>query len=415
MSDWFATKVVAAASRCAGIRVLVMKTKPILGFGLALALLPGSTFGLGIRAPEQDAAAAARANAVVATADNASALYYNPAGISFLEGVNLRSGFYGIYLKDQYRNSAGMHYDTRDAIGILPETYATLPIKGTPLTVGLGIYSPYGLSVEWPNGVPSSYVGQRGSMLYATFNPVLAWKICDTLSLGAGPTINYSRAMLARNLPPPAPAGEFKFQGDGISLGASAGLLWKPHEKHSFGVSYRSPTTTDFHGYSVVSLAPALRPAAEARFQFPQNVIVGYSFRPTPKWNLEFDLDWTDWDSQSGVVLRPAAAQALGPWHSSFMFEWGVTRYLGQGWQISAGYAYSQNSIPDSSFNPTVADCDRHVFSAGFGHKGKKLSWDVGYQFVYGPERNVTASLPPVNGQYSFFSHALIASVGFSF
>ena len=61
-----------------------------------LAMLFGrvaSLFANGFRLPDQDAFATARGEAFAATADNASAIYYNPAGISQLEGFNFRAEF----------------------------------------------------------------------------------------------------------------------------------------------------------------------------------------------------------------------------------------------------------------------------------------------------------------------------------
>jgi len=70
---------------------------------LVLAVLVSGASGMsvsgnGFRLADQDAFATARGEAFVATADNASAVYYNPAGIAQLPGSNLRAGMYGIYL-----------------------------------------------------------------------------------------------------------------------------------------------------------------------------------------------------------------------------------------------------------------------------------------------------------------------------
>ena len=62
----------------------------------------------GFRLLDQDAFATARGEAFVATADNASAVYYNPAGITQLDGNNLRSGIYGIYVNADYRPTPAM-------------------------------------------------------------------------------------------------------------------------------------------------------------------------------------------------------------------------------------------------------------------------------------------------------------------
>ena len=216
----------------------------------------------------------------------------------------------------------------------------------------------------------------------------------------------------------------FRFKGDAFAVGANAGLLWKPHPKHAVGVSYRSPTTMDYNGESSLM---GFENLSSASMRYPQNIIVGYSFRPTPKWNLEFDVDWTDWDNLNTVYLHhtqparplfPATVPMNFNWESSFMFEWGVTRDLGKGYSLSAGYIFSQNSVPDDAFNPTVPDSDRHVFSIGVGRTWKRLSWDVAYQFGYGPTRtlNNTGPLPAplVNGDYTFNSHAVCVSVGYT-
>ncbi|HEY3914956.1 MAG TPA: hypothetical protein VGN61_10765, partial [Verrucomicrobiae bacterium] len=68
----------------------------ILSVSTIVVLTPGTALGLGIALPDQDAFATARGNAFVATADDPAAVFYNPAGISQLSGMNLSIGAYGI-------------------------------------------------------------------------------------------------------------------------------------------------------------------------------------------------------------------------------------------------------------------------------------------------------------------------------
>ncbi len=409
-----------------------MMTKQLFSLGLGLVLLPSTGFSLGIRAPNQDAFATGRGSAYVATADNPSAIYYNPAGISQLEGVNVRAGLYGVYIDDEYRDFTGVRYDTESNIGLLPQLYGTWSIKNTPFAVGLGLFCPYGLSLEWPENVPFRFFGRRGGIQYLTVEPVLSWQICPTLSLAAGPTFNYSEAMLALQQPaqPPFIPGEyeFKFKGSDFAVGASVGLLWKPHPMHAFGISYRSPTTMNYDGHST---ALGLSDPAHAEFRYPQNIIAGYSFRPTPRWNLEFDVDWTDWsylrtvtlyNGQPAPPIFPAAYPLNFNWESSFMFEWGATYYFDKGFRASLGFVYSQNSIPDSAFNPIIPDSDRYVITAGVGWSNKHLSVDLAYQFGYGPTRTINnPGTPPyyleasANGRYTYYSHDISVSVGYKF
>ena len=106
--------------------------------------------------------------------------------------------------------------------------------------------------------------------------------------------------------------------------------------------------------------------------------------------------------------------------HALTLGQLGVTRYFDNGWHVSAGYIFNQNSVPSAHYNPLVADEDRHFFSVGVGRKGKQFDFDVAYQFGYGPDRTVSGSAPSAGGQtadgtYSFISHAVSVSVGWHF
>src|SRR5205085_2513213 len=132
-----------------------------------------------------------RGNAFVATADNPSAIYYNPAGIAQSEGQNISLGAYSVLLNSHF-NGSGTSLDTKEKFQAVPQLYYTMKCPKTPLAFGLGIYSPYGLSLEWPAATPFAGLAQKGEIEYVTVNPVIAYKICSTLSLAAGATLNYA-------------------------------------------------------------------------------------------------------------------------------------------------------------------------------------------------------------------------------
>src|SRR5580698_9397806 len=120
-----------------------MKLKTVSLLTLSV-LSPAMVFGLGLRLPDQDAFATGRGEAFVATADNPSAIYYNPAGITQLDGQNVRAGVYGIYLNDRFSDST-TSLNTQDSIQAAPQLYYTYGFQDVPLTLGIGVYSPYGL------------------------------------------------------------------------------------------------------------------------------------------------------------------------------------------------------------------------------------------------------------------------------
>ena len=103
----------------------------------------------------------------------------------------------------------------------------------------------------------------------------------------------------------------------------------------------------------------------------------------------------------------------------------GVTRSFDNGWHISGGYLFNQNSVPDNYYSPLAADLDRHFFTIGFGRTGKRIDFDLTYQFGYGPAHTVTGSQPSstpgfsanqnADGTYKFISHAVLISAGIHF
>lgn len=402
-----------------------------------------STFGAGFDLPDQDAFVIGRGMAFVATADNPSAIYFNPAGLTQLQGNNLRVGVYAIDLEAQYTSPTGHTVDNQNRLHAIPQFYYAYTPESSPLTFGLGVFAPFGLGQKWPQDSGFRTVGTEGSLNYYTANPVVALKVAPTVSIAAGLTVNYADLDLQQGLLWPAqPFDKFEFEGSGWAVGYNLGVLWQPLEQLSFGATFRSAATlnlqghTDFYnttafppGVGVVPAFPEQRVDASTTDPIPLKTIVGVSYRPTPKWNLEFDADYTDWRSQDTMTLHqasgfpPLLAQNLTVplhWQSSWYYEFGATRYFENGWHVSAGYIFNENSIPDAHYNPLETDLDRHFFSVGAGYRGKRFDVDVAYQFGYGPTRTVRGSVLSAAGQspdgdYDFMSHAIAVSVGYRF
>jgi long-chain fatty acid transport protein len=405
--------------------------------------LPLTLSANGFRLADQDAFATARGEAFVATADNPSAIYYNPAGITQLEGNELRGGLYGIYLDSSFSppSSAPNHghtYDNQDHYAAVPQLFYTYTPTNIPVSFGLGVYAPYGGKSSWPQDTGFRSVAIGGSLTYVTINPVVAVKLPFNFSIGGGVMVNYANMDLDQGLRPiQTPLTNFfRFAGNGWSVGYNLGLLWQPIKQVSVGASFRSSATVTLDGQTKYEQQPfisATNQSAKAGFTFPITAVVGLSYRPTPKWNLEFDADYTDWSSFGTATINQSATSSgvatnipvKLDWQGSWMYEFGVTRYFDNGWHASAGIVYNENSVPNAYYTPLAADMDRYFLSAGAGYKGKHFNFDIAYQFGYGPTHTVTGSKPSstpavstgqtANGNYDFISHAVSVSVGWRF
>lgn len=390
-------------------------------FAAALAAAPTpEASAVGFRLPNQDPEGIARGNAFAATADNPSAIYYNPAGITQLEGVNVRAGLYMVSAGVDYTSPTGVEGEVNNAFQPVPQLYATWTPKDCDLSFGLGVYAPYGLAVDWGSDSPFRATAQEGEVKYVCFNPVVAWKVTPKLSLAVGPTVNYSEAYFKRGLGF-IPGDYFRFDGNGTACGFNAGVLWRPTDQWSFGVNYRYQTEVEYDGTSYTKPSPPFPASSPTHgpLMYPQFVVAGVSYHPNSHWNFEVNVDWTDWDKVNEIVFKDTAFgdQTLPlNYTSSFMYEFGVTRSFDNGWFMSAGYFYSENSSPDRYFNPIVPDTNLHLGSVGFGHHGEHWSWAAAYHFGYQAGREVSGSIyPGADGKYEVLNHAFNLSLNYKF
>jgi long-chain fatty acid transport protein len=411
--------------------------KSLVFMGMAVVGSNAAQAG-GFRLPDQDAFATGRGEAFVATADNPSAIYYNPAGITQLDGSNVRLGMYDIYLDPAYKNPlTGTTYHIEDKFNIIPQIFYTFKPACTncPVSLGLGIYAPYGLSEKWPQDAGFRTIATEGSLEYLRINPVIGYQLPWHLSVAAGMVVDYSTLDLKQGLTPTPNNDLFGFKGDAWALGYNLGLLWQPMEQLSFGTTFRSDTRMNYTGHTtteVNGLLPQTTGPANLDYHFPLQVSAGVSYRPTKKWNIEFDAEYTDWNSLGNLTLnqQPNGAVKLASiplmldWQGSWYYELGVTRYFDNGWHVSAGYIFNENSVPSSHYLPIVSDMDKHFFSVGLGYKRGHWSLDIAYQLGYGPDRTVSGSAAPLgypaayhpaDGTYSFLSHAVSVSAGWHF
>ena len=367
--------------------------------GLMLALLPAVLTASGTRVGFKDAFATARGNAFVATADNPSAVYYNPAGLTQLQGHNLSVSAYIVRLETDYEPAAGPVVSLKRTSKVVPQLYYAWAPEGSRWAAGLGVYAPFGLLTEWPDNSGFRTFATRNEETYTTINPVFAWRVSDMVSLGGGLTFNRVDVDLRRGLGL-APGDQFRFKADGRDTGFNLGLRWQPDEKHAFGISYQHRTSFGLGG--TADAAPfLLGEPASANLVFPSVLIVGWSYRPTPLWNLEVNFDRTNWSVLDTLTIAKPSGAVTVPfyWKSSWFYEFGVTRHYGDHWQFSAGYLYVENSVPDATFNPAVPDANRNFWSAGAGCVSGNLRFAITLQRATSAARRVHTGIVTATGE----------------
>jgi long-chain fatty acid transport protein len=399
---------------------------------IALSLLAcGSLDAAATRIAFVDAFATARGNAFTATANTPSAVFYNAAGLTQLEGTQVHGNLFAISLAYEYDGATGSD-DMDDKFQDVPSFFVSHSFKDSPFSIGFGVYAPFALGSDWgsdasftaPFPDPQAGVPYQADLIYIKYHAVVAWQATETLSLAAGLSFDDTSVDIKTNA--------LDFDGNDVVTGYSLSALWQPNEHHSFGLNYQAKTEVTYDGTvsgpAILFGTGGLTNSVESKtdLTYPESIVFGYSYRPNEQWNFEFNVDWTNWDRVNELSLENLPP-ALGPgagtyelnWESAFIWELGVTRYFNNGWHLSAGYTFVENAVPDDDFLPIVPDSDRHFFAIGVGGSWERLTWQLTYQQAFATERSVsvdpTTNSPTIDGDYDLDSKAVAFSLNYAF
>lgn len=377
-------------------------------------LLPNVVVGAGYYLPNQDAFATAKGNAFVATADNASAVFYNPAGLTQLDSDQALIGAYSIMLGNR-AEVAGKKYKAKSELQVAPHIFYAKPYSER-LTFGFGLNSPFGLGSDWDRNTNFSPAVTETRLMFLSGTAAAGYKITDELSIGGSLSVNYADLTLEQGLG--IPDSFMRFEGNDLALSGALSVRWQPVEKHAFGLLYSTGSKFNLDGRTISNFLPRDN-SAGLNFMTPARIAGGYSYRPAPGWNIEANVEWLNWDSLDTLTLKSTSVGGAVPitfdWESTFVYEIGVSYTSPDGYIFAAGYDLNSNAQPDKNFTPGVSDADRHWFNAGIGRKWASSSWMLAYQFGYSNRVVDGAVNPLVDGKYKVRHHALVLSWQHSF
>jgi long-chain fatty acid transport protein len=398
------------------------------GAAVASLLCADLARGEGFRDPTSSAFELGRAGGRIAQSDDASAVAANPANLSDLRAPEVDISPEVIFFSENYKLNSGAEVGSISPWKFLPDVFAALPVPKTPLTFGVGVTTPFGLSSEYPQnnaftsqnaGVPFPYYS---SLMVVNANPSVAWKINDRLKVGAGLDIFESQLDLrVSNIPiPPSATALARYFGEGTGFGGNFGVTWEPVDGHRFAATYRSPVGVDYSGN--FNLPPVL-PAASSfnsSITFPTIVSAGYGWQVTKTIRLETDAEWIQFSRFGSLPLTTGAAvlpQSVAEnWKDTFTFGLAGDWSFAPGWVVRGGYQYYQSPVPASTFSPAIPDANQNAITAGLGYKGARQGIELGYAAILYNERDIAAgSGSNYPGKYQVMAHLISVTYRYSF
>ena len=383
-----------------------------------LAIAPARVLGGAFEVLQQDARASGQAEAFIAQADDASAIYYNPAGLTQLEGTTFTGGVYGLFPYVHFNGPSGN--ESMSTPAVLPHLYAESDFGTDRFRFGFGLNNIFGLNEDWGINGPLNTLVSKTHLYLFNFEPTIAYRIDDHLSIGVGMNVYYGDLNLEHQQllgPPPTPVGHFRFRGHDWAIGASPGVMWKIDERNTLAATYRSPFTIDAGGPATLTAPgiPSIGPSpSHAPIKLPQIAAVAYAVRPIQPWKLEGDVVWSNWGTFQQVRLASRNPLFNGMtiptlYHDSWSFRFGTQYDLTQNWAVRAGYAYGTSAAPAFTYSPLVPDANYNLFSAGVGYSTPNWALDLAYLFIYRQTRHISGAMSAnVDGTWDNQMHGIM-------
>jgi long-chain fatty acid transport protein len=402
-------------------------------FGVIVAgmtAFSSGSFAAGFRLPDQDSAAMAMGGAFVGQADNPSAVWYNPAGITDLDGTRISAGVIAIYPVLTHENANGTTDVSDRSIFLPPQLFATDKVNDR-VSLGLGISSPFGLSTDWSATSATSGEATFSMVKTIDINPNIAYRVNDSLSVAVGIDYITLQATMEKML---SPTMLFRLTGDGSGVGANAGIKYKANEQLNLGLSYRSRIKVKVDGNAnVVGLPFTFTNTAQTDITLPDLIQFGASYKASDKLTLNADLEYTWWSTYDRLVIQSNSILALTggatntsveekDWKNTWTIRLGGQYNLSDQWKLRAGYVYDQTPVPSDRFETAVPDSDRQGVSIGVGYTSGNITVDVAYLYLRFKNRTISNSLaggsapvPSLDGTYKSMAHLAGLTIGYKF
>jgi long-chain fatty acid transport protein len=380
-------------------------------------------FAAGFSIYEGSARGNALGGTLVGRADDPSALYYNPAGITQLPGVQVMGGATFILPSTTVNSFSGgrrTSTDTEDNVWVPPHAYITAQATDN-IWFGLGVFSQFGLGTEFDENWPGRYSSYEAIIQSLTVNPNVAIKFNDQFSLAAGFDIMWFDVDLSRKINisqlvniPGLPDIDRNLTGDSFGYGVNLGLRYQPMDWLAFGASYRSQVkqslngNADFTKSGIVATNPLFSRAfndtnASANITLPDSLFLGVMFKPVDRWSVEVGATWTNWSTFDALTVKyDVDPQALTTgsatysntkdWEAVWRYQIGV-EYKPLDWlDLRAGYVFDESPIQDEWVDYLVPANDRHLFNVGTGFHWNKWTLDLSYTYLMIEDRDVDES-----------------------
>jgi long-chain fatty acid transport protein len=353
-----------------------------------------------------------------AAADDASTIFYNPAGMSLLPGgMQVSAGLALINLSAKFSDSAstpgagprplGNDGGNAGDLSAVPNVYFAMDLA-RDWKVGVGVSVPFGLKTEYDPAWMGRFQAIKSDIKTYNINPSVSYKLDDKMSFGFG--LNYqsidAEFTNAVNLGVAEELADIKAKDNG-GWGFNLGAMFQLAPDTRLGVSYRSSIKYHLTGTATFSLNnPVPSTNVSTDIKMPDSASIALQHRLNPSWTLLADVSRTGWAKIKELKIDSDIG-TLSTTPENFRNTWrvgvGAVHRYDDAWSMKVGLAYDQTPVNDADRTARLPDNNRLWLSFGGQYKlSKDSTLDFGYAHLFikdAPINQLNPTPPANNGQ----------------
>ncbi len=414
--------------------------------GLALGLASSQLLAAGFALNEQSISGMGTGFAGrSSSADDASTVFGNPAGMSRLKREEISVGAAAVIAKTDIKNGRGTFGGSNDGdmvpvVGV-PMGYYVKPIDDH-WAFGLGVYVPFGLVTDYEKGFAGRYWGDKSHVQVVTFQPTVSYAFNEKVSIGFGPTLNRIDGELTsatlNSATPGRNDGKVKIEGDDTAIGFNAGILVQATDTTRLGLTYHSKVDYKLKGKTKIEgsgFGPfgGQKYDASLDISTPESVDFSITQQIDENWTVYAGSTWTRWSRLQDITVNNDGVPALlggsaGPigtiteeqnWHDTWAHAIGASYKVNKEWTLRTGFSVDQSPTNNVNRSPRIPTGDRKIISFGAGWSPTDdLTIDVAYSYLREDEtkiRDSSATKGSYSADYRNTAHGLGTSVTYRF
>lgn len=342
----------------------------------------------------------------VADTPDASTIYYNPAGMTELDGPQVSIGTHLIIPNTTFKNEGSTVSSTVGTAGaptslsgtngrnpydpaVIPNAYLAFPVtEDRRLWAGIGISAPFGLTNEYDDDYFGRYDSTENQLITVDVAPSLALALRKWISVGAGINIQSVEAKLESAVPSPitpggptpATDGLQDLSGDDLTIGFNAGLLIKPVEGTRIGAHIRQGISHTLKGRVITRIpsdVPGLggtftRAGVQAELDLPNIITAGFSQDITDRFKILGHVVWFEWSNFDDIpILTDTGTFTTDTqnYKNTFGFALGAHYKVNNKLTLKAGVQYDESPTQDGFRTTRIPDGDRRWIAAGASYQ----------------------------------------------